>query len=137
MNRLGGVVLSVGIAVLLFAGCGLQMSHGGKAMSLQNPVEYANAFQKAVAVCRELNLPVILSDKDTGQVQCGLKTVETNFAGTGYTVDVLVEKEGDIAKRVDVKTRARSGIYSGPTSQADADNFADKYLDTLKRQGVQ
>jgi hypothetical protein len=78
MIRLSVVVLSVGVALLFSVGCGLQMSHGGKAISLQNQVEYSNAFQKAVVACRELNLPVISSDKETGQVQCGLKTVEAS-----------------------------------------------------------
>lgn len=126
-----------GIALLLFAGCGLQMSHGSKAMSLQNQVEYTNAFQKAVVACRELNLPVNLSDRETGQVQCGLKATEAEIAGTGYAIDVLVEKEDNVAKRIDVKTKARAGIVSGPTSQSDADNFADKYLAILKREGIQ
>jgi hypothetical protein len=69
---------------------------------------YADAFDKAVRACRDLNLTMMQSNRDSGQIQCStIGAMEGAVAGKGYWIDVLLDKDRDALKQVDVKTMVR------------------------------
>lgn len=132
MKRRLGLVFFIALS-----GCGVVGGRGSIDLAPSAKPPYATVFEAAVKACRELDLPLNVANRDVGQIQCGLKAAQAKFAGIGYALDALIERDTSQAViNVSVKVLARSGATWGVGTDADARVFAERFLAILERAGV-
>jgi len=132
MTLLFATVLCVALS-----GCAIVGGKGGVELAPTTKPQYTTVFEAAVKACRELDLPLNVANKEVGQIQCGLKSIEARFVGVGYALDALIERDADQAvKNVSVKVLSRSGALWGVGTDSDANTLAERFIAILQRAGV-
>ena len=132
-------ILALVMSVFTLSGCGV-VTPAGKASANLTPTSkpnYTDVFDAAVKACHELDLPIILAGKDTGSIQCGYENDHIDSSKISYKVTALIERDtAQFVENVSIKVYSMAGMISRTTSDADANAFAQRYLDIMQREGV-
>ncbi|MCL4537289.1 MAG: hypothetical protein M1610_06845 [Nitrospirae bacterium] len=121
------------ISTLALWACTLIQTQVRKDFYITKQINYADAFEKGVKACRDIDLEIGLSNKDAGQITCN--TTYSTFKPY-YELNIFLEKEGGMLKKVDVKAFGGTGGPI-PPSESSAVELIQKYFNALKQLGIE
>jgi len=100
---------------------------------ISKPITYEDAFEKAVQACRDIDLELGTINKDAGLITCN--TSYSTFKPY-YELNIFLEKEQNLLRKVDVKIFGGTGGPVPPTN-SEAKKLIEKYFNALKQLGIE